>query len=103
MENSVLLDYIFYIVTAISIYYIVVGAIDYLVSRKLNPSAEIVRISKNMVENHADFKSVKNTSNNALLKTSFGSKSSLIDKPDSSKLCVEYRTQKRVHGGGWGL
>ena len=55
-----------------------------------------------MVENHADYKSVKNTSNNALLKTSFGSKSSLVNN-DTKELHVEYKTQKRVHGGGWGL
>lgn len=102
MEN-IMLDYVFYAIIFVSTYYIIIGVIDYLVSKKLNPSTEIVRISKNMVDNHADFKSVKNTSNNALLKTSFGSKSSLLEIPNETKLCVEYRTQKRVHGGGWGL
>ena len=102
MEN-IMLDYVFYAIIFVSTYYIIIGVIDYLVSKKLNPSTEIVRISKNMVENHADLKSVKNTSNNALLKTSFGSKSSLLEIPNETKLCVEYRTQKRVHGGGCGL
>lgn len=102
MENSTLLDFVFYIMILISIHYIVTDIIDYFISKKLNPSSEIIRISKNMMENHADFRSVKNTSNNALLKDSFGSKSSLVDTP-SDRLCVKYRTQKRVHGGGWGL
>lgn len=101
MEN-ILLDYVFYAIMFVSTYFIVIGFIDWLVSRKLNPSTEIIRISKNMVENHADFKSVKNTSSNALLKTSFGSKSSLVNN-DTEELYIEYKTQKRVHGGGWGL
>ena len=101
MEN-ILLDYVFYGIITVCVYFIVIGFMDWFVSRKLNPSTEIIRISKNMVDNHTDFKSVKNTSNNALLKTSFGSKSSLIYN-DKKELCVEYKTQKRVHGGGWGL
>ena len=100
-----------------AIYFMITGVMEYYYGVRMNPSSEIIRISKNMFFNNADAKSVQTTSDNAMMKTSFGNSSTLVDSNEYSSdrvilkstskkgnpFRVVFKSEKRVHGGGWGL